>query len=579
MAVKTQASSLITPYGGRLVDLMVSEENRDDLQAYASQLPSLQLSERSVCDLELLAIGAFSPLDRFMGPHDHQRVLDDMRLVNGQLFPVPITLPVDPDPALQLDSDVALRNAKNELLAVMTVEDMYPWDMSEVAQKVCGIQDPRHPLVSEMYRWGKLNISGRLRVLQLPDRYDFQTLRLTPAQTRARLETFGLPNVVAFQTRNPIHRVHEELTQRAIQEVDGVLLLHPVVGLTKPGDVDHYTRVRTYKVLADNYYDGSRIVLALFPLAMRMAGPREALWHAVIRRNYGANHLIVGRDYASPGVDSTGKPYYGSYDAQEIVGQFQDELGVHPVVFKELVYLPEEERYEEVTKVPMHMQVASLSGRQVREDYLNQGRKLPPWFTRPEAADILAEAYPPRHRQGVAIWFTGLSGAGKSTTTEVLTVLLMEHGRQVTVLDGDVVRTHLSKGLGFSREDRDINIRRIGYVAAEIVRQGGIVVCAAVSPYRVTRNDVRNLLPKGHFVEIFVDTPLEVCEARDAKGMYAKARRGEITGFTGIDDPYEVPLNPEITLDTVRRTSEENARYIVAELMRRGFVRDGGTPE
>ncbi|HIN33607.1 MAG TPA: bifunctional sulfate adenylyltransferase/adenylylsulfate kinase [Nitrospirales bacterium] len=579
MAVTTKPSSLIAPYGERLVNLMATEEDRDDLKAYASQLPSLQLSERSVCDLELLATGAFSPLDRFMGSQDHQRVLDDMRLVNGQLFPIPITLPVDPDPGLQLDSDVALRNAKNELLAVMTVEDIYPWDMSEVAQKMCGTQDPRHPLVSEMYRWGKLNISGRLRVLRLPARYDFQTLRLTPAQTRARLDTFGHSNVVAFQTRNPLHRVHEELTKRAIQEVDGVLLLHPVVGLTKPGDVDHYTRVRTYKVLADNYYDGGRIVLSLLPLAMRMAGPREALWHAVIRRNYGANHLIVGRDHASPGVDSMGKPYYGPYDAQEIVEQFQNELGVRPVVFKELAYLPDEERYEEVTNIPAHAQVASLSGAQVREDYLNQGRKLPPWFTRPEAADILTEAYPPRHRQGVAIWFTGLSGAGKSTTTEVLTVLLMEHGRQVTVLDGDVVRTHLSKGLGFSREDRDINIRRIGYVAAEIVLQGGIVVCAAVSPYRATRNDVRNLVPKGHFVEIFVDTPLDVCETRDAKGMYAKARRGEITGFTGIDDPYEAPLNPEMTLDTVRHTSEENALRIVAELIRRGFVRGGDTPE
>ena len=341
--------------------------------------------------------------------------------------------------------------------------------------------------------------------------------------------------------------------------------------------MDHYTRVRTYKVLAENYYDGGRIVLSLLPLAMRMVGPREALWHAVIRRNYGANHLIVGRDHASPGVDSTGKPYYGPYDAQELVGQFEEELGVRPVVFKELVYLTEEERYEEVTNVPAHAPVASISGTQVREDYLNNGRKLPQWFTRPEAAEILAEAYPPRHRQGVAIWFTGLSGAGKSTTTEVLTVLLMEHGRQVTILDGDVVRTHLSKGLGFSREDRDTNIRRIGYVAAEIVRQGGLVVCAAVSPYRATRNDVRNLVPKDHFVEVFVDTPLDVCEARDAKGMYAKARRGEITGFTGIDDPYEAPLSPEITLDTVQHTPEENARRIVSELMRRGFVRGGGT--
>jgi sulfate adenylyltransferase len=383
---------------------------------------------------------------------------------------------------------------------------------------------------------------------------------------------------VAFQTRNPVHRVHEELTKRAAQEVNGVLLLHPVVGMTKPGDVDHYTRVRTYRALAARYYDADRILLALLPLAMRLAGPREALWHALIRRNYGANYLIVGRHHASPGVDSTGKPFYGPYDAQELVERFGHEFGVRVVPFRELVYLPETGGYEELSRIPAQARTASLSGIQVREEYLNNGKRLPTWFTRPEVAEILSETYPPRHRQGVCLWFTGLSGAGKSTTADVLTVLLMEHGRQVTVLDGDVVRTHLSKGLGFSKEDRDTNIRRIGYVAAEIVRHGGTVVCAAVSPYRATRNDVRNMVGKDHFVEVFVDTPLEVCEARDTKGMYAKARRGEITGFTGIDDPYEAPRHAELTLDTIAHTPEENARLILDYLVRQGFVRGLETP-
>jgi sulfate adenylyltransferase len=468
---------------------------------------------------------------------------------------------------------VALRNSKNELLAVMTIEEIYSWNLHEAAQRVFGTQDLRHPLVAEMHGWGRFHISGCLQVIQPPPRYDFRDLRLTPAETRAWLEAFGYPNVVAFQTRNPLHRVHEELTKRAAQEVDGVLLLHPVVGLTKPGDVDHYTRVRTYKALAQRYYDPGRILLALLPLAMRMAGPREALWHAVIRRNYGANHLIVGRDHASPGVDSTGKPFYGPYDAQELVARFGDELGVAMVPFRELVYLPEENRYEEAHRVGQHVQTASISGTQVREDYLNNGRKLPDWFTRPEVADILAETYPPRHRQGVCIWFTGLSGAGKSTTAEVLTMLLLEHGRQVTVLDGDVVRTHLSKGLGFSKDDRDVNIRRIGFVASEIVRHGGVVMCAAVSPYRATRNDVRNMVGKDRFVEVFVDTPIDVCEERDVKGMYAKARRGEIKDFTGIDDPYEPPLHAELTLETVSATPEHNAHLILDYLVRQGFVR------
>ena len=292
----------------------------------------------------------------------------------------------------------------------------------------------------------------------------------------------------------------------------------------------------------------------------------------MIRRNYGANYLIVGRDHAGPGVDSTGKPFYGPYDAQELVSQYADELGVKMVPFSQLVYLPDEARYEEISKVPSQVRTADISGTQVREEYLNNGRQLPHWFTRPEVAEILSESYPPRHKQGLCIWFTGLNGAGKSTTAEVLTQLLLEHGRQVTVLDGDVVRTHLSKGLGFSKEDRDINIRRIGFVAAEIARHGGTVICAAVSPYRATRNDVRNMVGKDHYVEVFVDTPLELCEARDLKGMYAKARRGEITGFTGIDDPYEPPKHPEIVLDTVSRSAEENARQVMDYLTRSGFV-------
>ncbi len=564
---------MIAPYGGALVDLVTPQPEREALKTYASELPSIQVSDRVVCDLEMLAVGAFSPLDRFMGQADYQRVLDEMRLANGCLFPIPVTLPVNPGPEIKLDQDIALRNDKNELLAVLTIEEIYPWDLDEAAQQVFGSTDLRHPLVAEMHRWGKLNIAGRLRVLNLPKHYDFVDLRLTPAQTRARLAQFGHPNVVAFQTRNPLHRVHEELTKRAAQEVDGTLLLHPVVGLTKPGDVDHFTRVRTYKALANSYYDPDRILLALLPLAMRMAGPREAVWHAVIRRNYGANHLIVGRDHAGPGKDSKGNPFYGPYDAQDLVAQYAEELGVGMVPFRQLVYLPDEDRYEEVSRIPQTTRTADISGTQVRDEYLNNGKKLPEWFTRPEVADILAETYPPRHKQGVCIWFTGLSGAGKSTTAEVLTQLLLEHGRQVTVLDGDVVRTHLSKGLGFSKEDRDVNIRRIGYVAGELVRHGGTVVCAAVSPYRATRNDVRALVGSDHFVEVFVDTPIEVCEQRDVKGMYAKARRGEIKGFTGIDDPYEAPEHAEITLDTVANTPEQNAHVIVNYLIDKGLIR------
>jgi sulfate adenylyltransferase len=566
-------SLLIPPYGGALIDLCVGREAAAELKEASSRLPSIQLSGRSVCDLEMLACGAFSPLDRFMGREDYRRVLDEMRLANGAVFPIPITLPLPDDAEVRLDGQVALRDANNNLLALMTVEEVYEWDREELARKVFGTLDARHPLVAEMQGWGRRNVSGRISVLQTPEHYDFRALRLTPQQVRARLRQLGRRNVVAFQTRNPLHRVHEELIKRAVKERDGVLLLHPVVGMTKLGDVDHYTRVRTYKTLIRNYFEPSQAMLALLPLAMRMAGPREALWHALIRRNYGANHLIVGRDHASPGRDSTGSPFYGPYDAQELVEKFSGELGVKAVPFHELVYLPDEGRYEEVSKVAPGTNISSISGTQVRDDYLNRGRRLPEWFTRPEVAEILGETYQPSHRQGVCVWFTGLSGAGKSTTAEILTMLLLEYGRQVTVLDGDVVRTHLSKGLGFSKEDRDVNIRRIGFVASEVVRHGGVAVCAAVSPYRSTRDEVRRMVGANSFIEVFVDTPLEVCEGRDVKGIYAQARRGEIKGFTGIDDPYEPPSNPEIRLLTEGTPPQENAYLLLDLLKQRGYIR------
>ena len=549
---------------------MVRPEEREEAAAYAKHLPSVQISERSVCDLTLLACGAFSPLDRFVGKEDHQRILDDMRLSNGHLFPIPISLPVEPSTQLRLDSDLALRNSRNDLLGILTVEEIYEWNRLEVCHKVFGTEDPKHPLVSEMQSWGKLNLSGRLRVLELPRHYDFEDLRLSPAQVRNRLEELGRANVIAFQTRNPLHRAHEEVLKRATAQVDGTLLLHPVVGLTKPGDIDHYTRVRSYKIVAEHYYDRDRILLALLPLAMRLAGPREAVWHALIRRNYGANHFIVGRDHASPGKDTQGNSFYDPYEAQDLVRRYVAELGVQMICFKELSYSPENGYRESGLAVEGGM---TISGSEVRENYLRAGHELPEWFTRPEVASLLTEAYPPRHRQGFCVWFTGLSGAGKSTTAEILTALLLEHGRRVTLLDGDVVRTHLSKGLGFNKEDRDINIRRIGFVAAEIVRHGGAAVCAAVSPYQATRDDVRNTVGADNFIEVFVDTPLEICEQRDTKGIYARARRGEIAHITGIDDPYEAPTAAEIVLDTVASDAHENAKAIIALLTTRGFIR------
>jgi sulfate adenylyltransferase len=564
--------TLILPYGGALVDLLVRKESRENLITYANRLPSIQLTERAVCDLELLATGAFSPLKTFMNRADFENVSGEMRLQNGTVFPIPISLPVNHFDGLKLDADIALRDAKNDLLAILTVEEIYQWSRRDFAANVLGTNDFRHPLVAEIEHWGKYNLSGKLRVLNLPQHYDFQDLRVSPAKVREKLWQFGNSNVVAFQTRNPIHRAHEEMIRRAAAQIGGTLLLHPTVGMTKPGDIDYSTRVRTYRALVKNYFDADKTLLALVPLAMRLAGGRGALWHAIIRRNYGANHFIIGRDPASPGLDSNGKPFYAPGAARELVEKYSEEIGVRSVSFDEMLYLPDENRFEEKSKIPPNLKTLALSGTQIREEFLYPGKPLPEWFTRRETAEILAESYPPRRRQGVCLWLTGLSGAGKSTTAGILANLLTEHGRRVTVLDGDVVRTHLSKGLGFSKQDRDTNILRIGFVASEIVRHGGTVVCAAVSPYRATRNEVRNLVGSENFIEVFVDTPLEVCEERDTKGMYKRARRGEIKNFTGIDDVYEAPQAPEITIETTLSSGFENASKILDFLKQQGFI-------
>lgn len=568
-------ANLIAPYGGKLVNLVVEGAEREELLARAAQLPSIKISMRALCDLELLATGGFSPLTTFMGKADYERVLREMRLTDGTLWPLPITLTVNPRELPIVGEDLVLRNANNDVIAILTLDEVYHWDAEKEAALAYGSTDSKHPMVSEMTRWERVCISGPLKVLNLPKYHDFVELRHTPAQVRAKLEAMGNDNVVAFQTRNPLHRIHEELTKRAAAAVNGSLLIHPVVGMTKPGDVDHYTRTRTYKALVENYYDKKTTLLSLLPLAMRMAGPKEALLHAIVRRNYGVNHFIVGRDHAGPGKDSAGKPFYGPYDAQILMKKHEAELGVQMVPFEMLVYLPEEDRYVEEKDIPKGAKTLSISGTQVRDDYLAKGKLLPEWFTRPEVAEILRQSYPPRHKQGFCLWFTGLSGAGKSATAQIIAELLLEHGRQATVLDGDVVRTHLSKGLGFSKEDRDTNILRIGFVAGEIARHGGAVICAAISPYRAAREEARKFVGEN-FIEIFMDTPVEVCEQRDVKGLYAKARQalaeGKPMGFTGIDDPYEAPVNPEITLQGYGSTPEENAHKVIAYLQEKGYL-------
>jgi sulfate adenylyltransferase len=568
-------SQLNTPYGDTLVNLIVDEPRAAEMKAKAKDHASLTLDERALCDLELLATGAFSPLKGFMGKADYDRVVGEMRLADGTLWPLPVVLPVKPGDGVAEGKILALRDVYGNLLAYLHIEELYAVDKQAEARGAYGSTDEKHPSVAYLNRSPGHYAAGRLEVLRVPPHFDFVELRRTPAELRQHFTELGWSKVVAFQTRNPLHRAHEELTKRAAQQIGGGLLIHPVVGVTKPGDVDHFTRVRCYRALVDNYYEPESVVLSLLPLAMRMAGPREVLLHAIIRRNFGCTDLIVGRDHAGPGKDSTGKPFYDPYAAQEAMAKHGPEIGMGMVDFKQMVYLPDEGKYAPVDEVSPGTKTADISGTQVRDDYLAKGLQLPEWFSRPAVAEILNETNPPRFRQGLTIWFTGLSGSGKSTVAQALVERLAEYGRNCSFLDGDEIRTHLSKGLGFSKEDRDTNIRRVGYVAGLINKHGGTTLCSVISPYRAVRDEAR-AMSKGNFVEVFCDTPLEVCEQRDVKGLYAKAKaavaEGKPMGFTGVDDPYEPPLKPEVTLDTSRLSVEQCVDTIVEKLLELGYI-------
>jgi sulfate adenylyltransferase len=566
---------LIAPHGGVLKNLIVDDDRRVELKKASRDWPSWDLTERQICDLEMLMSGAFSPLEGFLGRADYESVYEKLRLADGTLWPIPVVLDVTEEFASGIGegSSIALRDAEGTMLAALHVEETWTPDRNAEAQAVYGSTNPEHPGVSfVLTRTNPVYVSGRLEGVEAPTHYDYRDLRMTPAELRAEFTKLGWRKIVAFQTRNPMHRAHFELTVRAATESGANLLVHPVVGMTKPGDVDHYTRVRCYEALSQHYPRGTA-KLSLLPLAMRMGGPREAVWHAIIRKNHGCTHFIVGRDHAGPGSDSFGREFYGPYDAQELLKSHQDELGVQMVPFQMMVFVEDRDSYFPVDEVPAGARTLNISGTELRQR-LAQGREIPSWFTFPEVATELRRSYPPRAQQGFTVFFTGLSGSGKSTIANSLMVKLLEMGgRPVTLLDGDLVRKHLSSELGFSKKDRDINIRRIGWVASEITKNGGIALCAPIAPYDAIRKELRALIaPLGGFVLVHVATTLELCEERDRKGLYAQARAGIIKEFTGISDPYEIPEDAEITIDTADFSPDEAAQEVILYLEREGFI-------
>ena len=563
------------PHGGDLVTLIAAPGRVPQLRAESKSWLSWDLTPRQLCDLELLLTGGFSPLRGFMTRADYEGTCADMRLADGRLWPIPIVLDVTEEFAKSIGegSSIVLRDSEGVLLAALHVDEVWQPDRMAEVEAVYGTTNSEHPgvdyVLNRTHPW---YVGGRLEGVQLPSHYDFRSLRLTPSELRAAFVRLGWRRIVAFQTRNPMHRAHYELTLKAARKEGANLLIHPSVGMTRPGDVEYYVRVRCYQALLSKYPKDT-VKLSLLPLAMRMAGPREALWHAIIRKNHGCSHLIVGRDHAGPGNDSSGKPFYGPYDAQELLRKHQEEIGITLVPFQTMVYLGDQDAYLSEDEVPEGTRALNISGTEFRQR-LAEGREVPSWFTFPEVLRELHRIYPPRHRQGFTVFFTGLSGSGKSTVANVLRVKFLEmSGRPVTLLDGDIVRKHLSSELGFSREHRDINIRRIGFVASEITKNGGIAICAPIAPYDAIRKEVRAVIqPRGGFVLVYLSTPLETCEARDRKGLYTKARAGVVQQFTGISDPYEAPSDADVVVDTTDVTPEEAAQEIFLHLERQGYI-------
>ena len=558
-------------------ELYVSYDSAQKLKVEAADLTSHDLTPRQICDLELLMNGGFSPLKGFLSEADYNGVVDDMRLADGTLWPMPVTLDVSEAFAdsIELGQDIALRDQEGVILATMTVTDRWVPNKSHEAEKVFGADDLAHPAVNYLHHTaGKVYLGGPITGIQPPVHYDFKARRDTPNELRAQFRKLGWRRIVAFQTRNPLHRAHQELTFRAAREAQANLLIHPVVGMTKPGDVDHFTRVRCYEAVLDKY-PASTTSMSLLNLAMRMAGPREAVWHGIIRRNHGCTHMIVGRDHAGPGKNSAGEDFYGPYDAQDLFRAHQEEIGIEMVDFKHMVYVQERAQYEPADEIEDrdNVTILNISGTELRRR-LQEGLEIPEWFSFPEVVTELRKTKPPRSKQGFTVFFTGFSGSGKSTIANALMVKLMEMGgRPVTLLDGDIVRKNLSSELGFSKEHRDLNIRRIGYVASEITKNGGIAICAPIAPYATTRRAVREEVEQfGAFVEVHVATSIEECERRDRKGLYKLAREGKIKEFTGISDPYDVPQNPELSLETENTEVDNCAHQVLLKLESMGLI-------
>jgi len=570
-------TDLVSALGGELIDLMLDSEAAETAKHESGDFPAITLSQRQLCDLELLLNGAFSPLTGFMQKADYDSVIDNIRLTDGTLWPIPVVLDITKEFAatLKTGQKIALRDGEGFMPAIMTIEDIWEIDKKREAECVYGTTSPEHPGVQYLYEQvGDVYIGGRVEGIESPIHHDFENLWDSPRELRALFKKMGWRRVVAFQTSKPMHRVQRDIVLQAAKDIQGHVLLHPAVGMTKPGDMQYYARVHCYQAVK-NYFPHNLSVLSLLPIAMRMAGPREALWHVLIHQNFGCSHIIIGPKHAYPPYcEKRDVQFYTRDEARNFVLGYQDELQIKVVPVETKHYVPEQKKYLSLSEIKdKDMEHIEYTDAQLKEALINN-REIPDWVSFPEVVRELCRVFPPRSQQGFTLFFTGLSGAGKSTLAKIVYAKLVESGgRPVTLLDGDVVRLNLSSELGFSKEHRDLNVKRIGFVASEITKNRGIAICAPIAPYANSRRTVREMIEQhGSFIEIHVATPLETCESRDRKGLYAKARQGLIPEFTGISDPYEVPAEAEISIDTSDYSPMEAAQEIYLYLLREGFL-------
>ena len=567
----------VQPHGSdRLVNLLAAPDQAEELKRVSGAYPSVTLSQRQLCDLELLMNGAFTPLTGFMGQAAYESVLDSLSLPEGTLWPLPIVLDVTEQAAekLSVGDRVALRDGEGFMPAILTVEEIWRPDRQREAERVYGTGERSHPGVRYLLdSVSPVYLGGRVEGVQAPVHHDFENLWNTPEEVRGLFSKMGWRRVVAFQTSKPMHRLQREITLKVAKQLQAHILLHPTVGMTKPGDLQYYARVHCYQAIRQ-HFPHNLAMLSLLPLAMRMAGPREALWHAIVHQNFGCSHMIVGPKHAGPPPQSEETTFYDSEQSRSLIDEHAGRLEIGIVHIEAHYYVPSSLRFMGISEIEEKgLEAVEYTDAQLKRD-LAIGEEPPDWFSYPEVVAELRNVYPPRNRQGMTLFFTGLSGSGKSTLAKIIYGKLVEGGRRpATLLDGDIVRQNLSSELGFSKVHRDLNIRRIGYVASEITKNGGIAICAPIAPYTETRRAVREMIEDhGAFIEVHVSTPLQECEARDRKGLYAKARKGMIPEFTGISDPYELPEKAELTINTTDVSPMEAAQEIYLYLLKEGYI-------